>query len=116
MSRKTLVDAILKRVVPDQPEHGGEAFTLRFGHVGRELVERANAARTCRHGTSQHADVNASSYVKMSRAASGGLLRAVDGKEMVLLHGFVKKEQRTPDADLALAEPRWSEWKRGQGQ
>ena len=44
------------------------------------------------------------------------VLFAVDGKEMVLLHGFIKKVQRTPDADLALAESRWSEWKRGQAQ
>jgi phage-related protein len=41
------------------------------------------------------------------------VLFAVDGKEMVLLHGFVKKTQRTPDDDLALAEARWREWCRG---
>ena len=41
------------------------------------------------------------------------VLFAVDGKEMVLLHGFIKKSQRTPSADLALAEARWREWCRG---
>jgi phage-related protein len=38
------------------------------------------------------------------------VLFAVDGKEMVLLHGFIKKSQRTPSDDLALAEARWREW------
>jgi phage-related protein len=41
------------------------------------------------------------------------VLFAVDGKEMVLLHGFIKKAQRTPSADLELAEARWREWCRG---
>jgi phage-related protein len=41
------------------------------------------------------------------------VLFAVDGKEMVLLHGFIKKSQRTPSGDLALAEARWREWCRG---
>ena len=41
------------------------------------------------------------------------VLFAVDGKEMVLLHGFVKKTQQTPGDDLALAEARWREWRRG---
>ena len=44
------------------------------------------------------------------------VLFAVDGKELVLLHGFVKKSQRTPGDDLALAEARWREWCRGQVQ
>ena len=41
------------------------------------------------------------------------VLFAVDGKELVLLHGFIKKSQRTPGDDLALAEARWREWCRG---
>jgi phage-related protein len=41
------------------------------------------------------------------------VLFAVDGKEMVLLHGFIKKAQRTSGDDLALAEARWREWCRG---
>jgi len=44
------------------------------------------------------------------------VLFAVDGKELVLLHGFVKKSQRTPGDDLALAEARWREWCRGWAQ
>lgn len=41
------------------------------------------------------------------------VLFAVDGKEMVLLHGFIKKTQRTAGIDLTLAETRWREWCRG---
>ena len=38
------------------------------------------------------------------------VLFAVDGKEMVLLHGFIKKTQSTPVQDIDLAKARWSEW------
>jgi phage-related protein len=31
---------------------------------------------------------------------------------MVLVHGFIKKERATPDAELALARQRWADWKR----
>jgi phage-related protein len=41
------------------------------------------------------------------------VLFAVDGKGMVLLHGLIKKSQRTAGDDLALAEARWREWCRG---
>lgn len=49
------------------------------------------------------------------RTSSGNarVLFAVDGKEMVLLHGFIKKSRRTAGDDLALAEARWREWCRG---
>jgi phage-related protein len=41
------------------------------------------------------------------------VLFAVDGQEIVLLHGFIKKSQRTPSTDIELAERRWKEWQRG---
>lgn len=34
------------------------------------------------------------------------ILFAVKGKQMVLLHGFIKKPQKTPQADLHLAKER----------
>jgi len=40
------------------------------------------------------------------------VLFAVNRKEMVLLHGFVKKTQGTPGSDLELAQARWRQWKR----
>ncbi len=41
------------------------------------------------------------------------LFAVVDGL-IVLLHGFIKKTQRTPNADIELAERRFKEWKRGE--
>ena len=41
-------------------------------------------------------------------------LFAVEGGQMVLLHGFIKKTQRTPDSDIALALKRFKEWQRGE--
>ena len=36
----------------------------------------------------------------------------IDGDEMVLLHGFIKKSLATPDAELALARSRLQTWRR----
>ncbi len=33
---------------------------------------------------------------------------------MILLHGFIKKTQRTPDSDIGLALKRFKEWQRGE--
>lgn len=38
------------------------------------------------------------------------VLFAVDGKEMVLLHGFIKKTQSTPVQEIELAKTRWRQW------
>jgi len=44
------------------------------------------------------------------------VLFAVANSEMILLHGFVKKTQQTPQSELELAIKRWKEWKHEQGQ
>jgi phage-related protein len=36
----------------------------------------------------------------------------IDGEAMVLLHGFIKKSQATPDSELALARSRLQQWRR----
>lgn len=41
-------------------------------------------------------------------------LFAVEGGQMVLLHGFIKKTQHTPDSDIELALRRFKEWQRGE--
>ncbi len=41
-------------------------------------------------------------------------LFAVAGGKMVLLHGFIKKSQRTPEAEIELAMKRYKEWHRGE--
>lgn len=38
------------------------------------------------------------------------LLFVVDGDHMVILHGFIKKSQTTPQPDLALARKRQQIW------
>lgn len=37
----------------------------------------------------------------------------VDGAEMILLHGFIKKSQKTPASDLQLARTRQELWQKG---
>lgn len=41
-------------------------------------------------------------------------LFAVAGDRMLLLHGFIKKTQRTPSGDIDLAEKRFKEWQDGE--
>lgn len=41
-------------------------------------------------------------------------LFAVQGSQMILLHGFIKKKQRTPNDDISLAEKRFKEWQHGE--
>ena len=41
------------------------------------------------------------------------VLFAVEKSEMVLLHGFVKKTQKTDATDIELALKRFKEWKNG---
>lgn len=36
----------------------------------------------------------------------------IDAEAMVLLHGFIKKSQATPDSELALARSRLQQWRR----
>ena len=36
----------------------------------------------------------------------------IDEDEMVLLHGFIKKSQATPDSELSLARTRLQQWHR----
>jgi len=46
----------------------------------------------------------------------GRVLFAVSGDELILLHGFVKQTQKTPNDDIALAEARWREWRDAEEQ
>jgi len=41
-------------------------------------------------------------------------LFAVKARQMLLLHGFIKKTQQTPNDDIELAEKRFKEWQRGE--
>jgi phage-related protein len=41
-------------------------------------------------------------------------LFAVASGQMILLHGFIKKTQRTPNEDIELAVERFKEWQHGE--
>jgi phage-related protein len=41
------------------------------------------------------------------------ILFSVEQSEMILLHSFIKKTQKTDPADIDLAEKRFKEWKNG---
>ena len=41
-------------------------------------------------------------------------LFAVQSGQMILLHGFIKKTQQTPNAEINLADRRFKEWQRGE--
>jgi phage-related protein len=43
-------------------------------------------------------------------------LFAVEAGEMILLHGFVKKTQKAPEAEIKLAERRFKEWQHGKAE
>lgn len=54
-------------------------------------------------------------YEIRSRIGAGRIARViffVSGPEMVLLHGFIKKSQKTPRTDLDLAVQRMKDYKR----
>src|ERR1700682_2897070 len=44
------------------------------------------------------------------------VLFVVSGDELILLHGFIKQTQKTPDDDIALAQKRWKEWQDAEEQ
>jgi len=46
-----------------------------------------------------------------SRRITRVLFGIANGR-MVILHGFIKKSQKTPTGDLALAKDRWRDWKK----
>ena len=41
-------------------------------------------------------------------------LFAIDQTNLILLHGFIKKTQKTPATDIDLASTRFKEWQRGE--
>ena len=44
------------------------------------------------------------------------VLFSVYRDELILLHGFIKQTQKTPTADIVLAEARWKEWRDAEEQ
>ncbi len=77
----------------DKKAIGGDIKTVQYGWpLGMPLVRKLDSGLwevRCRLG---------------SRIAR--ILFTVKGEQMVLLHGFIKKSQKTPQADLQLAKGR----------
>ena len=48
---------------------------------------------------------------RISRRRTARLIFTRDGNDMILLHGFIKKSQKTPRKDLKLARKREDAWK-----
>jgi phage-related protein len=53
-------------------------------------------------------------YVQFEANRIARTLFAVEGRQMVLLHGFMKKTQQTPNDDIKLAEKRFKERQRAE--
>ncbi len=87
--RKPVRDWLLEMTDDDCRSVGYDIQTVEFGWpIGSGLYEvRSN----------------------LSDGRIGRVLFCIDSGEMVLLHGFVKKTQKTPPADLALAMKRMKE-------
>jgi phage-related protein len=50
---------------------------------------------------------------RLSNRQIARILFTVRGNEMALLHGFIKKSQKTPVKELGLARTRRDQWQRG---
>ena len=48
---------------------------------------------------------------RISKRRTARLIFTREGNDMVLLHGFIKKSQKTPQKDLKLAQKRKDQWK-----
>ena len=77
----------------DKREIGTDIKTVQFGWpIGMPVVDH----------------IDGSIWEVRTRLANriARVLFALDGSDMVLLHGFIKKERKTPKADLDLAKQR----------
>lgn len=82
----------------ERVEIGGDIQAVQFGWpMGLPLV---------RHLHGDLWEVRSQLPTRIAR-----VVFAVQGDVIYLLHGFIKKTQRTPPADLALAQQRWKRMK-----
>src|SRR6185312_4494355 len=92
----------LKRLSKDERKAVGEdiAYVQFKWPIGRPRVDHLRSAVW---------EVRTNLGTRIART-----LFAVDGAQMILLHGFIKKTQRTPNDDIELAEKRFKEWQHGE--
>ncbi len=95
--RKPVRDWLLELTTDDRRTAGQDIQTVEFGWpIGMPV---------CRPLGSGLYEVRSS----LSDGRIGRVLFCITNNEMVLLHGFVKKTQKTPPADVALARKRMKE-------
>lgn len=83
---------------PERVEIGGDIQAVQFGWpLGLPLVRRLRGDLW---------EVRSSLGNRIAR-----VIFAVEGGTMYLLHGFIKATQKTPLADLELAQKRWKQIK-----
>jgi phage-related protein len=88
-------DWLLRLPKSERIEIGGDIQAVQFGWpIGLPLV---------RHLQGDLWEVRTRLSNRIAR-----VIFAVEGSMMYLLHGFIKTTQKTPPADLALAQKRWN--------
>lgn len=91
-------DWLLRLPKSERVEIGGDIQAVQFGWpLGLKLVK---------HLQGDLWKVRTSLTTRIAR-----FIFAVQGNTNYLLHGFIKTTQKTPPADLALAEKRWKQIK-----
>ena len=94
--------AIVKRLSKDERKAVGEdiAYVQFKWPIGKPRIDHLRSAVW---------EVRTNLGTRIART-----LFAVDGAQMILLHDFIKKTQRTPNDDIELAEKRFKEWQHGE--
>ncbi len=96
--RSPVREWLLRLHKSERIEIGSDIQAVQFGWpLGLPLV---------RHLQGDLWEVRTSLVTRIAR-----VIFAVDDNTMYLLHGFIKTTQKTPPADLALAEKRWKQIK-----
>lgn len=123
-------------VPPAAPERPKKKITSIFyaEAAGNEPVRKFLRGLAAQERTQVGADIRTTEYgwpigMPTCRALGGGLhevrtnltnriarilFRVNKTQEMVLLHGFIKKTEATPQEDIDLANARWSTYQKGQ--
>lgn len=98
-NNKELVREWLKNLSQDDKKRIGEAIkTVQFSYpIGMPLVRKISTDLW---------EVRITLNNKIAR-----VLFTIDNQTMILLHGFIKKSQKTPDKELAIAQRRLKNFK-----
>ena len=92
-NRQPVRDWLKELPVEDRKTIGNDLKTAQFGWpIGMPLIRKLDADLW---------EVRSRLHNRIAR-----VIFTVEGNKMVLLHGFIKKSQKTPQSDLQLAKQR----------